>query len=142
MPVVNYQQYCQMLDNAKQNEFAYPAINISSSETINAALLGFKEANSDGIIQVSTGGGKFASGQGIGSMSKGAIALAIYTHILAEDYDINVARSNTSQKSELPIPATYIVDQTGNVIYSFINIDYKKRINPEQLLQEIKDSDL
>jgi len=91
MPVVNYQQYCHMLDNAKQNKFAYPAINISSSETINAALLAFKEANSDGIIQVSTGGGKFASGIGVGSMSKGAIALAVYTHIMAAEYDINVA---------------------------------------------------
>lgn len=91
MPVVNHQQYCQMLDNAKQNKFAYPAINITSSETINAALLAFKEANSDGIIQVSTGGGKFASGQGVGSMAKGAIALASYTHLMAEEYDINVA---------------------------------------------------
>ncbi|MBU2707791.1 class II fructose-bisphosphate aldolase [Zooshikella marina] len=91
MPVVNYQQYCQMLDNAKQNKFAYPAINVSSSETANATLLGLKMANSDGIIQVSTGGGKFASGQAVGSMSKGAIALAVYVHILAEEYDINVA---------------------------------------------------
>ncbi len=91
MPVVNYQQYCHMLDNAKHNKFAYPAINITSSETINAALLAFKEANSDGIIQVSTGGAKFASGIGLGSMSKGAIALAIYTHTMAAHYDINVA---------------------------------------------------
>ncbi len=91
MPVVNYKQYCQMLDNAKQNKFAYPAINITSSETINAALLAFKEANSDGIIQVSTGGGKFASGQGVGSMHKGAIALALYTHLMAEEYDVNIA---------------------------------------------------
>ncbi|ODS24787.1 class II fructose-bisphosphate aldolase [Candidatus Endobugula sertula] len=91
MPVVNYQQYCHMLDNAKQNKFAYPAINITSSETINAALLAFKEAKSDGIIQVSTGGGKFASGQGVGSMVKGAIALAVYTHIMAEEYDVNIA---------------------------------------------------
>ncbi|MFT5420501.1 MAG: fructose-bisphosphate aldolase class II [Candidatus Endobugula sp.] len=91
MPVVNYEQYCHMLDNAKQNKFAYPAINISSSETINAALLAFKESNSDGIIQVSTGGGKFASGQGVGSTVKGAIALAIYTHMMAEEYDVNIA---------------------------------------------------
>jgi len=91
MPVVNYQQYCHMLDNAKQNKFAYPAINISSSETINAALLAFKEAKSDGIVQVSTGGGKFASGLGIGSMVKGAIGLAVYTHIMAEEYEVNIA---------------------------------------------------
>ncbi|MBB1078195.1 class II fructose-bisphosphate aldolase [Rhodoferax sp. 4810] len=91
MPVVNYKQYCHMLDNAKQNKFAYPAINISSSETINAALLAFKEAKSDGIIQVSTGGSKFASGLGIGSMVKGAIGLAVYTHLMAAEYDVNIA---------------------------------------------------
>lgn len=91
MPIVNYQQYCQILDNAKQNKFAYPAINVTSSETINASLLAFKEANSDGIIQVSVGGGKFASGQGVGSMAKGAIALALYAHYLAAEYDVNIA---------------------------------------------------
>lgn len=91
MPVVNYQQYCQMLDNAKSNGFAYPAINITSSETINAALLAFKEANSDGIIQVSTGGGSFASGLGVNSMALGAAALATYTHEISQHYDINVA---------------------------------------------------
>ncbi|MBX2809332.1 MAG: class II fructose-bisphosphate aldolase [Cellvibrionaceae bacterium] len=91
MPIVNYAQYCQMLDHAKQNAFAYPAINISSSETINAALLAFKEAKADGIIQISTGGGQFASGQGLASMTKGAIALALYTHVLADDYAVNIA---------------------------------------------------
>lgn len=91
MPVVNHQQYIQMLDNAKNNKFAYPAINISSSETVNATLLAFKEANSDGIIQVSVGGGKFASGQAVGDSAKGAIALAVYTHLLAEHYDVNIA---------------------------------------------------
>lgn len=91
MPIVNYQQYCRMLDNAKQNKFAYPAINVTSSETINAALLAFKEADSDGIIQVSTGGGKFASGLGVGAMSTGAIALALYAHAMAAHYHINIA---------------------------------------------------
>jgi fructose-bisphosphate aldolase class II len=91
MPVVNYQQYCQMLDNAKQNKFAYPAINTTSSETINAALLAFKEAKSDGIIQVSTGGGKFGSGLGVGDAAKGAIALADYARQMAEYYDVNIA---------------------------------------------------
>ncbi len=91
MPVVNYQQYCQMLDNARKNSFAYPAINITSSETINAALLAFKEAKSDGIIQVSTGGGKFGSGQGVGDAVKGAIALADYARAMAESYEVNIA---------------------------------------------------
>ncbi len=91
MPIVNHQQYCQMLDNAKQNKFAYPAINTTSSETINAALLAFKEANSDGIIQVSTGGGSFASGLGVGESYKGAIALAEFARSMAAYYDVNIA---------------------------------------------------
>ena len=54
--------YAAMLDAAKSNAFAFPAINVSSSQTLNAALQGFAEAESDGIIQISTGGGEFASG--------------------------------------------------------------------------------
>jgi fructose-bisphosphate aldolase class II len=54
-----------MLDTAKQNRFAFPAINVTSTETANAALKGFADAKSDGIIQVSTGGGQFASGSNI-----------------------------------------------------------------------------
>jgi fructose-bisphosphate aldolase class II len=91
MPVVNYPQYLQMLDRAKQGKFAYPAFNVTSSETINAVLLGLKQANSDGIIQVSTGGAEFFSGLGVKDMAKGAIALADLVHQMAEYYDVNVA---------------------------------------------------
>ena len=53
MPIASPEVYAEMLDRAKEGKFAYPAINISSSQTINAALAGFAEAESDGIIQVS-----------------------------------------------------------------------------------------
>ena len=56
MPIASPEVYAEMLDRAKEGKFAYPAINISSSQTINAALAGFAEAESDGIIQVSWGG--------------------------------------------------------------------------------------
>ncbi len=91
MGVVNNARYIEMLDNAKKNKFAYPAINIVNSEGVNAALLAFKETNSDGIIQVSTGGAKFGSGLGCGDMVKGAIALADYARAMAAEYDVNVA---------------------------------------------------
>ena len=73
MPVANYEQYCGMLDNALKKGYAYPAINVSSMTTANAALKAFADMKSDGIIQVSTGGGKFASGQGVNDMVLGAI---------------------------------------------------------------------
>lgn len=91
MPVVNTKQYLAMLERAKQGRYAYPAFNVTSTETANAALLGLKNANSDGIIQVSTGGAEFFSGQGVKSMAKGAIALADYVRYIADQYDINVA---------------------------------------------------
>ena len=53
MPIATPEVYADMLDRAKAGSFAYPAINITSSQTINAAIRGFAEAGSDGIIQVS-----------------------------------------------------------------------------------------
>ena len=69
MPVANYEQYCEMLEKAREGRYAYPAVNVTSTSTANAAIKAFADAKSDGIIQVSTGGGKFASGQGVGDMA-------------------------------------------------------------------------
>jgi fructose-bisphosphate aldolase class II len=80
-----------MLQRARQGRFAYPAFNVTGTETANAVLLGLQEAKSDGIIQVSTGGAEFVSGLGVKSMAKGAIALAEYVHFMAAEYDVNIA---------------------------------------------------
>jgi fructose-bisphosphate aldolase class II len=90
MPIANHEQYCRMLDQAKAGHYAFPAINITSLETLNATLAGFAEAKSDGIVQVSTGGGKHASGP-LGSMPLGAIALAEAAHRLAAEYPVMIA---------------------------------------------------
>ena len=90
MPIPNYDQYCQILDNALAEGYALPAINVTSTSTANAALKAFKELGSDGIIQVSVGGGKFASG-GVGSTVLGSISLAQHVHIMAKEYDVFVA---------------------------------------------------
>jgi fructose-bisphosphate aldolase class II len=91
MPVADYSNYCKMLDHAKLNRFAYPAINVSSLATANATLQAFAEAKSDGIIQVSTGGGEFASGQSVKSSAIGAISLAQHIHLVAEHYPVYIA---------------------------------------------------
>ena len=90
MPVATPEQYQQMLDAAQKGGYAYPAINITSLTTANGALKAFAEAKSDGIIQVSTGGGQFASGTAVNDAAFGAIVLAEAVHILAEKYDILV----------------------------------------------------
>ncbi|MGQ0840330.1 class II fructose-bisphosphate aldolase [Actinokineospora sp.] len=91
MPIATPEVYAEMLDRAKANEFAYPAINVTSSETLNAALRGFAEAESDGIVQVSTGGSEFASGTKVKDMVTGSVALAEFAHIVAEKYPVNIA---------------------------------------------------
>ncbi len=91
MPIATPEVYEEMLDNAKKGSFAYPAINVSSSQTLNAALQGFAEAGSDGIVQVSTGGGEYLSGPQIKDKVAGAAALAAYAHEVAKNYSVNVA---------------------------------------------------
>ena len=91
MPIATPEVYAEMLDKAKQNRFAYPAINVSSSQTLNAAIRGFAEAGSDGIIQVSTGGAEYLSGPTVKNMVSGAVALAAYAHEVAKGYPVNIA---------------------------------------------------
>ncbi|RWR16698.1 class II fructose-bisphosphate aldolase [Agrococcus lahaulensis] len=91
MPVATPEQYAAMLDSAKANAFAYPAINVSSSSTINAVLQGLAEAGSDGIIQVTTGGADFFAGQSVKNRAGGAIAFARYVTEVAKAYPITVA---------------------------------------------------
>src|SRR6202789_1044310 len=91
MPIATPDIYAQMLDRAKQQGFAYPAINVTSSQTLNAALKGFAEAESDGIVQVSTGGAEYLSGQAVKDMVTGATALAEFAHVVAAKYPVNIA---------------------------------------------------
>jgi len=91
MPIATPEVYAQMLDRAKQQGFAYPAINVTSSQTLNAALRGFADAESDGIIQVSTGGAEYLSGATVKDMVTGAEALAEFAGVVAAKYPVNIA---------------------------------------------------
>jgi fructose-bisphosphate aldolase class II len=91
MPIATPEVYADMIRRAKEGGFAYPAINCTSSESVNAALRGFADAGSDGIIQFSTGGAEFASGTKVKDMVTGAVALAEFAHVVADKYPVNVA---------------------------------------------------
>jgi fructose-bisphosphate aldolase class II len=91
MPIATPEVYNEMLDRAKAGKFAYPSINVTSSQTLHAALRGFAEAESDGIIQMSTGGAEFLGGQYKKDMVTGAVGLAEFAHVVAEKYGITVA---------------------------------------------------
>jgi fructose-bisphosphate aldolase class II len=91
MPIATPEIYAEMLDRAKRDSFAFPAINVSSSQTLNAALAGFAEAESDGIIQISTGGAEYLSGPTVKNMVAGSLAFAAYAAEVAKSYPVNVA---------------------------------------------------
>ena len=91
MPIATPDVYAEMLDRAKKNGFAYPAINVSSSQTLNAAIKGLADAGSDGIIQVSTGGAEYFSGQGVKEMVTGSLAFSAFANEVAKKYDVNIA---------------------------------------------------
>ncbi len=90
MPVATPEVFAAMLDAAKGGSFAYPAINVSSSQTLNAALQGFAEAESDGIIQISTGGAEYLSGPSVKNMVSGSLAFAAYAAEVAKNYPVNI----------------------------------------------------
>jgi fructose-bisphosphate aldolase class II len=91
VPVATPDQYAEMLDKAKQRGFAYPAINVSSSSTVNGVLQGLAEAQADGILQVSTGGADFFAGQSVKARASGALAFAAFATEVAKNYPITVA---------------------------------------------------
>jgi fructose-bisphosphate aldolase class II len=91
MPIATPEKYAEMLDTAKAKGFAFPAINVSSSQTLNAALQGFAEAGSDGIIQISTGGAEYLSGPNVKNMVTGSVAFAAYAAEVAKSYPVHVA---------------------------------------------------
>ncbi|MDO4613017.1 MAG: class II fructose-bisphosphate aldolase [Actinomycetaceae bacterium] len=91
MPVATPDVYNEMLDRAKKGVFAYPAINVTSSQTATAALRGFAEAESDGIIQVSVGGAEYLSGSTVKDRVAGSLALAAYVREVAKNYNVTVA---------------------------------------------------
>src|SRR3954462_5609597 len=91
MPLPTSEEVGRILDAAAAGGHALPAINVTSSQTLNAAILGFAEAGSDGIVQVSTGGGEYLSGPTIKNMVTGAAALAAYAHEVAKNYSVNIA---------------------------------------------------
>lgn len=102
MPVPSTEQYRAMLENAKKNKFAFPAINVSNLVAANAALAAFAESKSDGIIQVSIGAGKFISGSAVNDPVEGSITIAEHVHRMAEKLGVFVAlHTDHCQEAEL-----------------------------------------
>lgn len=93
--VLTGSQTHELFQIAKQNNFAIPAVNVTNSNTINAALEAAHKANSPIIIQFSNGGSSFLTGKTLDNSGEkaailGAIVGAKYVHSLAKEYGIPV----------------------------------------------------
>src|SRR5438477_12535227 len=113
MPIATPAQYRSMLDAAQKGDYAYPAINVTSLPTLNGAMRAFAESKSDGIIQVSTGGGAFASGAAVKDMALGALSIAEHVHRVADRYPIYVAlHTDHCQADQLDNFVIRLVEET------------------------------
>jgi fructose-bisphosphate aldolase class II len=119
MPIATPDVYNEMLDRAKERGFAYPAINVTSSESLNAAIRGYAEAGSDGIVQISTGGAAFLSGQRLKDMVTGAVALAEFAHVVAAKHPVNIAlHTDHCPKDKLDGYMDDVVGEMSDKLYS------------------------
>jgi fructose-bisphosphate aldolase, class II len=91
MPIATPGQYIRMLDAARTGGYAYAAINVTSSSTLNAVLRGLAESGSDGIVQLTPSGGAFAAGEPVDDAVLGARALAEWAHMVADRHPVLVA---------------------------------------------------
>jgi fructose-bisphosphate aldolase class II len=97
-----------LYDDAKNNEFALPAVNCTGSNTINATLEAAAKVNSPVIIQFSNGGAQFMAGKGMPNDKmqaniSGAISGALHIHNVAKHYGVPVVlHTDHAAKKWLP----------------------------------------
>jgi fructose-bisphosphate aldolase class II len=104
--VVTGDNLVKLLKHAKDNAYAIPAFNCTSSSTANAVLEAARESKSPVMIQASNGGGAFVAGKGIGSPDAaaiGSVALAMHVRAVAPYYGVPVVlHSDHCAKKLLP----------------------------------------
>lgn len=156
MPIADFSVYCEMLDRARKNHFAYPAFNVTSLTTANAVLRGLAESKSDGIIQVSTSGAAFASGSSVRDMVIGAISIAEHVHRVADRYPVHVAlHTDHCQADKLDKYVIPLVEETerrrttgkpnlfSSHMFDGSALPLKENLDvAERLLERFKKSDL
>ncbi|AFL85846.1 fructose-bisphosphate aldolase, class II [Belliella baltica DSM 15883] len=95
-PGVKYgEELKDLLEYAKESEFALPAVNVINTSTINGVLETAKKVNSPVIIQFSNGGAQFYAGKSLPNDKQqasvvGAISGALHVHKMAEAYGVPV----------------------------------------------------
>jgi len=104
--VVTGDNLLKLLEHARDNGYAIPAVNCTSSSTANACLEAAAKNNSPIMIQVSNGGGKFVVGKSVSdpnAAAAGSVALAYHVRSVAKYYGVPVVlHSDHCAKNLLP----------------------------------------
>ena len=106
--VLNYTQAKKVFEKAKADQFAMPAVNVTTSNTINATLEAAKNVNSPVIIQFSNSGASFFIGKSIANNTQqasiaGAVAGAKYIHEASDLYGVPIIL-NTDHAAKKLLP--------------------------------------
>jgi len=158
-------QVQEIFQFAKDNKFALPAVNVTSSSTVNAVIETAAELNAPVIVQFSRGGGQFFAGKALSnedeqSAINGCISGAMHVHQMAELYGATVIlHTDHCQKSWLtwidglidasekyfdlhgkPLYSSHMIDLSVEPIHENIEIckDYLKRMSKIGMTLEIE----
>jgi fructose-bisphosphate aldolase, class II len=163
--IVYGEELRKLLKHAQKNNYAIPAVNVTTSSTINACLEAAAKINSPIIVQFSHGGSQFFAGKGLSneyenSSISGAIAGATYLHMMSEFYQVPViihtdhcakkilpwidglieAGENFYQKTGKPLFSSHMIDLSAENLDENIEIcaTYLTRIAKIEMMLEIE----
>jgi len=135
----------KIFDYAKEKGFALPAVNVTSSSTVNAVIETAAKVNSPVIIQFSNGGAHYNAGKGLSNENEkaaiaGGIAGALHVHTLAEVYGATVILHTDHCAKKLLPWIDGLLDasekhfaQTGKPLYSSHMIDLSEESIEENI---------
>lgn len=143
--VVFGDQVQDVFELAKKNNFALPAVNVTSSSTVNAVMETAAKLNAPVVLQFSKGGGQFFAGKGLDNSNEqaaiaGCVAGAKHVHQLAELYGASVIlHTDHCQKKWLPWIDGLLTEgekffkETGKPLFSSHMIDLSEESIEENI---------
>jgi len=163
--VLNAQEALKLFEIAKKNKFAFPAVNVVSTQSVNAVLETAKEANSPIIVQFSNGGASYYAGKSVSNENEkaaiaGAISGAKHVHLMAELYGVDVILHTDHSARKLlpwidrlleageqhyketgrPLYTSHMIDLSEEPIYENLEtcMHYHKRMSAIDMILEIE----
>jgi fructose-bisphosphate aldolase, class II len=139
-----------LYNDAKDNKFALPAVNVTGSNTINAVLETAAKVNSPVIIQFSNGGAQFMAGKGMPNDKlqaniSGAVSGALHVHNVAKYYGVPVVlHTDHAAKKWLPWISALIDEgekfykEKGQPLYSSHMLDLSEESLEENIETSVK----